>query len=204
MQSDSMSCEQSLAAMSTLPSSELAGDSPVARHAATCPQCSRVAQVVLERERSLSRALDSLSSRGDPAVISETALLASERHAAGRFIRWLLVGALMVTVWFALDDTLGTRERAAAAAMRVQTIDFSCLVPSDAEKLVEPYIRSNGHGIYPAPDEFRTITIRATPQEIATARVVIAKYDGQLLARPDYQNFCRRPATAVPPAIAKP
>ena len=201
MKSEILSCQDSMKELATSPASELVGDTPLARHLAGCPDCSRVGSVVLERERSLSHALDSLTSRADPQVITDAAILASERHGTARFVRWLLIGALGVTIWFALNSILGPmdRERKASAT---ETIQFSCLPSQDAEKLIEPYLRSNGSVAYLPPTGFRGLTVRGTPDELATSKSLIAKVDRQLkLAKnPD----CDAEVTPLPAAPPKP
>lgn len=196
MTSDPISCDESLAALRSAPASELVRDTPVARHLSDCPDCSRVAEVVLERERSLGIALDSLSPRADPVLVADRAAIAAERRGTARFFTWMLVAAMAVTAWFFLDDTLGTRERSAAAANRVETIRFECLTPAQAEGLIEPYVRSNGHGIYTPPEGIRGITIRAQPTEIGKARQLITEFDAQM--RSEKKGAC----TVAPPTPA--
>ncbi len=202
MKSDIISCEDSLKALASSPAAELVGQTPLAQHLASCPDCSRVGSVVLERERSLRLALDSLTSRADPIVITEAAILANERHGTARFVRWLLLGALGVTIWFAMDGVLGPLDKARPDLV-VETIPFTCLWSPRAVQLVEPYVRSNGHGIYPALD--RAITIRATAAEIAQARTVLAKFDAQVRKSPDAKYSCQDlPPAATPKSAPTP
>src|SRR3954471_21813228 len=105
MTPDLLSCEQSLKALSTLSATELQASRALSEHMAVCPDCARVATVVLERERALAVALASLAPRGDPAVIAERSAVAADRRSTARFVKWILVGAMAVTVWFALDST---------------------------------------------------------------------------------------------------
>lgn len=168
---ESITCEQSLKALATLSAAEIQSSRLIAQHTQTCSDCSRVASVVLERERSLGLALDSLSPRADPARIADTVSLAAERHATARFIKWLLVGAMGATAWFALDSTIGDHERK-VAALRTETFPLKCLSPQQAEGLIEPYIRADGHGIY-FTNGVAAVTVRALPSELAQAKRLI-------------------------------
>src|SRR5205085_2471700 len=76
----------------------------------------------------------------------------------------------------ALDSTLGSHERRVAASLRTETIEFSCLTPQQAESLIEPYVRTNGHGIYFTPG-IKGVTVRALPAEIARSRQLLRDFD---------------------------
>jgi type II secretory pathway component GspD/PulD (secretin) len=172
MMPEPFTCEQSLRALASLPAAEIQSNRALARHAEACPDCSRVAAVVLERERSLALALDSLRPRTDPARLADTVALAAERHGTARFVKWLLIAAMAATAWFALDNTIGEHERK-IADLRTETFQLNCLSPEQAEGLIEPYLRADGHGIY-FTNGVNSVTVRARPTELVRARQVIS------------------------------
>jgi hypothetical protein len=189
---DNISCEESLKALATLSAAEIQTSRLLTRHAETCPDCSRVTAVVLQRERSLAVALDSLTPRSDPARLADTIALAAERHSTARFIKWLLVAAMAVTAWFGLDSTIGAHERK-LAALRTETLPLSCLTPQQAVSIIEPYVRADGHGIY-FTNGVKAVTVRALPIELERARRVIADEE---LRTAMYTGSCK-PAVVLP------
>ena len=182
MNSEAFSCQESLKALASSPAAELVGDTPLARHIAVCPECARIGNVVLERERSLSLALDSLTSRADPMVITDAAILASERHGTARFVRWLLVGALGVTIWFALDSVLGPLDRP-KAGMEMMTVPLTCLTPGQGLELVKPYLIKRGETAVASPD-LPVLTLRGYPSELAGARSAITDFEARFKIGP--------------------
>lgn len=182
MKSEILSCRDSLQEMATAPATELVGDTPLARHIASCPDCSRVRSVVVERERSLAHALDSITSRADSQVITDAAILASERHGTARFVRWLLIGALGVTIWFALDNVWGPLGRP-RSGMELMTVPLTCLAPKQGLELVKPYLVRRGETAVASPD-LPVLTLRGYPSELAGARSAIIDFEARFKVGP--------------------
>ncbi|MBA3646070.1 MAG: hypothetical protein H0W63_07805 [Gemmatimonadaceae bacterium] len=195
MTPEPISCEQSLKALATLSAAELESSRALSDHAAACPDCARVAGIVLERERSLALAIDSLAPRGDPAVIAGRAAIAAQRRGTAHLVKWILFAAMAATAWFALDSTIGTHERSVAASLKTETIRFSCLTPQQAESLIEPYVRTNGHAIYFIPG-IQGVTVRAMPAEIERSKTLIHEFDLQM--RAEKAGSCELPPMPKP------
>jgi hypothetical protein len=177
MKSDPVSCEQSLIALSSAPAGEIVGDSPLARHVATCPDCSRVAQVVLQRERGRSLALDPFTRGGDPVVVDDAAMIAQERHGKARFVRWLLIGALVGTGWLALDREVGPLNRK-RPVIETLTVPLTCLKGDQARSLVQPYLVTRGDNIAAFSDP-PALTLRGTAGELSHVKGVIDEFEAR-------------------------
>jgi hypothetical protein len=68
-------------------------------------------------------------------------------------------------------------ERPVAPQFIVKTIDLHHISSAAAVKLLAPYSRSMGGGVYDVSPSVRAVTIRETPEIVAEMMVVLSRYD---------------------------
>jgi hypothetical protein len=195
MKSDPLSCEQSLIALSSAPAGEIIGDSPLARHVAGCPDCSRVAQVVIQRERARSLALDPLTRGGDPVVVDDAAMIAQEREGTVRFVRWVVIGVVAVAGWFGLGKAFDSFAPK-GTVVETMTIPLTCLKGDQARSLVQPYFTQRSDNISAFSDP-PALTLRGRASELAHAKSVIDEFEARY--KPTAQGGCELIGPKVTP-----
>ena len=80
-----MNCRECLTELETGSLRDLTPDSPVFAHASTCPDCSRVATLLRDREYEAATYLNTLSPSSHPATVAENAIAAARlQRAIGR------------------------------------------------------------------------------------------------------------------------
>ena len=65
----------------------------------------------------------------------------------------------------------------AAQTLETKTIELRHLKPIEAVKLLSPYVRSTGGGVFDVSEKILIVTVRDTPDNIAIMERVLAKYD---------------------------
>ena len=174
-----MNCRDCLEEMATGSLRELTADSPVSRHAASCPDCGPLLTQLRDREYAAATALNTLPPLSNPITVAENAARLSRRRRLGGVVTTIAAIALALSIWFAADTVVPDLRRAARNQMPVlfsETLPLSCLSPDQAGEIVEPYLRSNGSAYYTAPG-VAAITLRATSRELAAARNVLKEFD---------------------------
>ena len=162
--------------------------SAVALHCATCPVCTRVADEVRYAEYRLSASLNDLPPRISSQEVAVAAIDGSERLRRQRVGRWIRVvlGAAALAVFAVFWET--ARNAREDRNLLTETITLRCVSASQAAQLVTPYLRANGSAVYHA-DELRTITIRGTSEQMASAKMVIDEIEG---------GICKIPSASTP------
>lgn len=64
-----------------------------------------------------------------------------------------------------------------AQTLETKTIELRHLRPMEAVKLLSPYVRSTGGGVFDVSEKIAIVTVRDTPDNIALMEKVLAKYD---------------------------
>lgn len=195
-----MTCKECLAALETESLREMAPDSPVMRHCATCPDCARVATMVREKEYETATVLNSLPPMSSPLAVAENAVRTSQRRRVGRLVVMLsgVVGAIIIwivgaTMVVPAMYRAGIMPDGPSSGMRLrtETIQLSCLSPQQAADIISPYVRENGTVFYVPKSGISAITVRATPGELAKSRELIRKFEN------DPSAACRLPMTII-------
>jgi hypothetical protein len=192
-----MTCKECLAALETESLREMAPDSPVMRHCATCPDCARVATMVREKEYETATVLNSLPPMSSPLTVAETAVRTSQRRRVGRVVVMLSGVASAIIIWIVGATMIipamyraGMMPDGPSSDMRVrtETIQLSCLSPQQAGDIINPYIE----GKYYIPRSgISAITVTATPKELAKSRNLIREFES------DPSAACRAPMTII-------
>ena len=81
-------------------------------------------------------------------------------------MRLFAVGALVLALGSAQAQSLDTR-----------TIELRHLTPSEAVKLLKPYIKATGWGVFDVSERIPVVTVRDTPENVAIMERVLAKFD---------------------------
>ena len=174
-----MNCRDCLQELATGSLRELTPDSPVSRHAGTCPDCGPLLTQLRDREYAAATTLNNLAPLSNPITVAETAGRLSRRRRLGGVGSAIAGVALALSIWFAADTVIPDLRRVASRQMPVlfsETLPLSCLSPDQAGEIVEPYLRSHGSAYYTAPG-VAVITLRATSKELAAARNVLKEFD---------------------------
>lgn len=64
-----------------------------------------------------------------------------------------------------------------AQVLETKTIELRHLRPAEAVKLLSPYVRSTGGGVFDVSEKIHIVTVRDVPENIALMEKVLAKYD---------------------------
>jgi hypothetical protein len=189
-----MNCTECLKALATESLREMTPDSPVLQHCATCPDCARLTTMLRDKEYETATVLNSLPPMSNPLRVAENAVSTAQRRRVGRVAVMLSGAALVVTLWFvaarvvypAFED--GDRR---VAGMITEIIPLTCLSPQQAGDIIEPYISSERGRYYAPASGLNTITVRATPAEVAKSRELIRQFEN------DPSAACRAPMTII-------
>jgi len=188
-----MTCKDCLAALETESLREMTPDSPVMQHCATCPDCARLTTMLRDKEYETATVLNSLPPMSNPLTVAEAAVSMAQRRRAGRVAVMISGAALVATLWIvgativlpAFDDGHVGGE------LQTETIALTCLSPQQAGDIINLYIRSPGSNYSTPSSGINAITVRARPNELATARELIRKFED------DPTAACRLPMTTV-------
>jgi len=195
-----MNCKDCLAALETESLREMAPDSPVMRHCATCPDCARVATMVREKEYETATVLNSLPPMSSPLTVAETAVRTAQRRRVGRVVVTLSAVAGAIIIWIvgatmvapALDRAgLMPDKPSSGMQLRTETMQLSCLSPQQAGDIITPYIPSERGRIVIATSGISAITVTGTPKELAKSRNLIREFES------DPSAACRLPMTII-------
>ena len=189
-----MTCKECLAALETESLREMTPDSPVMQHCATCPDCARLTTMLRDKEYETATVLNSLPPMSNPLTVAEAAVSTAQRRRLGRVAVMISGAALVVTVFLvamtvvipAFQDGGGR-----APGLTTETIALTCLSPQQAGDIINLYIRSDGSNYSTPNSGINAITVRARPNELATARELIRKFED------DPTAACRLPMTIV-------
>lgn len=180
-----MNCQECLEELSTASLRDMQADSPVMQHCATCPDCSGLTARLREREYEAATLLNSLPPMSSPLSVAESAAALSHRRRVGQFVVMLsgIAGAIIIwvvgatTILPALKSIPGVDDGHGRGVLRTETIVLSCLSAEQAGELVNPLVRSRGSNYYMPSPGLPAITIRATADELARSRAVIAEFE---------------------------
>ena len=187
-------CSECLNALSSARVADMGPGSAVAIHCATCPVCSRVADEVRFAEYRLAASLNEARPGTSSEEMAAVAIDGSERLRRQRVGRWIRVGlgvaalAVFAVFW---ETMRGARED---RNLLTETITLRCVTASQAAQLITPYLRADGSVVYHA-DELRTVTIRATSEQMASAKMVIDGLES---------GVCKIPSGSTPAPTADP
>jgi len=188
-----MTCNDCLAALETESLREMTPDSPVMQHCATCPDCARLTTMLRDKEYETASVLNSLPPMSNPLTVAEAAVSTAQRRRVGRVAVMITGAALVATLWIvgativfpAFDDGHVGGE------LQTETIALTCLSPQQAGDIINLYVRSDGSYFSVPSSGINAITVRARPNELATARELIRKFED------DPTAACRLPMTIV-------
>jgi len=195
-----MTCKECLAALETESLREMAPDSPVMRHCATCPDCARVATMVREKEYETATVLNSLPPMSSPLTVAEAAVRTSQRRRVGRVVVMLSGVAGAIIIWIVgATMVVPAMHRAgimpdgpsSGTQLHTETMQLSCLSPQQARDIIGPYIRSPGSMISAPTSGISAITVSGTRDELAKSRNLILEFEK------DPTAACRLPMTII-------
>ena len=173
-----MNCNECLEELATGSLRELTPDSEVSRHAASCRDCGPLLTQLRDREYTAATILNTLPPLSNPISVAETAGQLSRRRRTGRVVVTLTAIALGISIWFAADTLVPDFGRLGEnPGLRTETIPLSCLTPSQAAELINPYVRANHSTYYIAPTGIAAITVRTTEPELRQVREVLRNFD---------------------------
>jgi hypothetical protein len=175
-----MTCEECLAELATGSLREMADDSQVMQHCATCPDCSRLTTLLREREYNAANVLNNLAPMGNPITLAETAVTTAHRRRVGGVVVMLSGAALVITIWIAAATTIFPTMRHndnVMATLLTETIPLSCLSPKQAADIINPYIRSRSSAYYLPSSGISAITVRGTAEELVRSRSLIRDFE---------------------------
>ena len=175
-----MTCEECLSELATGSLREMAGDSAVMQHCATCPDCSRLTTILRDREYNAANVLNNLPPISNPIILAETAVTTAHRRRVGRVVVMISGAALVITIWIAAAVTIIPTMRHndnVMATLRTETIPLSCLSPQQAADIINPYIRSRSSAYYLPSSGISAITVRGTADELARSRDLIRGFE---------------------------
>jgi hypothetical protein len=172
-----MRCDEYLHLLSTSPVEELtegrAGD-----HLATCPECNRVTQLVVDRDRNMVSALAGMSSYMQPSQTAHMALNVGRHH---RLKRVYIGASLVAGSWIgalALSRLVLPANQGAMVeeALFTEAFNVRCMSTHDMADLMKAQITSRRSSIE-TRNASRIITVRATQDELDKVRATFNQYD---------------------------
>src|SRR5687768_10622599 len=176
-----MTCEQCLTAVAAMSLQEAVSDPQIRNHWEQCQHCSRALTVVATAERDLSDLLRQQSSARSPLQTAETAVARAKRRRLGFVVSAFLAALLAATLWIAWVRVVvpAARETVELTSNQhlTETLELTCLSPSDAGTLISPYVRANGSLYYLPTGGLRVITVKATPEEMKTVKSLLGRFD---------------------------
>ena len=175
-----MTCQECLSELATGSLRDLAPESAVMRHCATCPDCGPLATLLRDREYSAATILNSLPPMSNPIAVAETAAMVAQRRRVGKVVVFLTGAALVATIVTSLFVTdLGKKMMGAdVMGLRTETIPLSCLSPDQAGDIIGPYFRTHGSIYYIGKHGVPAITVRGTAEQVAKSKELIREFEG--------------------------
>lgn len=170
-----MNCEDYLAMLATLPVEELTYGRP-REHSIECRECDRVTRVVAEREYNMRMAFGDLHSSVPAAQAAASVLRTSRRRKVARYIDIGFGFATVIAIVLFVMMSRMVPEPAPGATVR-ETFRLQCLSPEQAAEVLRPHIEATGRLSFRANSPLGTITVEASPEEMATARSVLDSAD---------------------------
>jgi hypothetical protein len=175
-----MTCEECLSELATGSLREMAADSAVMRHCATCPDCSRLTTLLRDREYNAANVLNNLPPMSNPITLAETAVSTAHCRRVGRIVVGLSGAVLVVTIWFTAATLILPTMRSngpTTSTLLTETIPLSCLSPQQAADIVDPYLRTRGSLYYVPKSGISAITVRGTAPQLAKSRDLIRNFE---------------------------
>ena len=191
-----MTCEECLSELATGSLREMAGDSTVMEHCATCPDCSRLTTLLRDREYNAASVLNNLPPMSNPITLAETAVTTAHRRRVGRVVVMITGAALVVTIWFTAATLILPTMRSggpATSTLLTETIPLSCLSPQQAADIIDPYLRTRGSIYFIPTSGISAITVRGTAAQLSKSKDLIRNFES------DRSAACR----STPPASIK-
>jgi hypothetical protein len=175
-----MTCEECLSELATGSLRELAADSAVMQHCATCPDCSRLTTLLRDREYNAANVLNNLPPMSNPITVAEASVSTAHRRRVGRVVVMLSGAALVVTIWFSAATLILPAMRSngpTASTLLTETIPLSCLSPQQAADIIDPYLRTRGSIYFVPRSGISAITVRGTAAQLAKSRNLIRDFE---------------------------
>ena len=176
-----MTCAECLMLIETGPVADIVLSDDVRLHVDSCQHCSHAVTIIAEAERELAVFLASAASEIPARQTAENAVAAATRRAAGKMVAGGMIVLMMLALWFTWIRVIAPGVRDTQALVKdnnvTVTIPLTCLSSQQAGDLISPYVRSNGSLYWVAKPPMRFISVRATPEELQTARALIAQFD---------------------------
>ncbi|HEX9608196.1 MAG TPA: hypothetical protein VF962_13275 [Gemmatimonadaceae bacterium] len=175
-----MTCEECLSELATGSLREMAGDSAVIQHCATCPDCSRLTTLLRDREYNAANVLNNLPPMSNPITLAETAVTTAHRRRVGRVVVMLSGAALVVTIWFTAATLILPAMRSdgpTTSTLLTETIPLSCLSPQQAADIIDPYLRTRGSLYYVPKSGISAITVRGTAAQLRKSKDIIRNFE---------------------------
>ncbi len=175
-----MTCEECLSELATGSLREMAGDSTVMQHCATCPDCSRLTTLLRDREYNAANVLNNLPPMSNPITLAETAVTTAHRRRVGRVVVMISGAALVVTIWFSAATLILPAMRSngrTASTLLTETIPLSCLSPQQAADIIDPYLRTAGSLYFVPKSGISAITVRGTAAQLNKSKDLIRNFE---------------------------
>ena len=198
-----MTCEECLSELATGSLREMATDSAVMQHCATCPDCSRLTTLLRDREYNAANVLNNLPPMSNPITLAETAVTTAHRRRVGRVVVMISGAALVITIWFSAATLILPAMRSngpGTSTLLTETIPLSCLSPQQAADIIDPYLRTRGSLYFVPTSGISAITVRGTAEQLSKSKDLIRKFES------DRAAACRNAPTGsnkVPTASAE-
>ena len=180
-----MTCEECLSELATGSLREMAGDSTVMEHCATCPDCSRVTTLLRDREYNAANVLNNLPPISNPITLAETAVTTAHRRRVGRVVVMITGAALVVTIWFTAATLILPAMRSdgpTTSTLLTETIPLSCLSPQQAADIIDPYLRTRGSLYFIPTSGISAITVRGTAAQLSKSKELIRNFESDRAA----------------------
>ena len=175
-----MTCEECLSELATGSLREMATDSPVMQHCASCPDCSRLTTLLRDREYTAANVLNNLAPMNNPITVAEASVSTAHRRRIGQVVVMVSGAALVITIWIAAATTIFPAMRHndnLMVTLRTETIPLSCLSPKQAADIINPYIRSHSSAYFIPSSGISAITVRGTAEELGRSRALIRDFE---------------------------
>ena len=180
-----MTCEECLSELATGSLREMATDSAVMQHCASCPDCSRLTTLLRDREYNAANVLNNLPPMSNPITVAEASVSTAHRRRVGRVVVMLSGAALVVTIWFTAATLILPAMRSggpATSTLLTETIPLSCLSPQQAADIIDPYLRTRGSLYYVPTSGISAITVRGTAAQLRKSKDIIRNFESDRAA----------------------
>jgi hypothetical protein len=173
-----MTCEECLSELATGSLRDLASNSAVMQHCATCPDCSRLTTRLRDREYEAATLLNNLPPMSNPIAVAEASVLTAHRRRVGRVVVMLSGAALAITIWVtATILVVPAMQSDRPATLLTETIPLSCLSPQQAADIIDPYLRTRGSLYFVPKTGISAITVRGTPAQMQKSKDLIREFE---------------------------